>query len=129
MQILNLTQHTATTEQTAAGVIDLGPDQRAVLAQWLTFTSCPTRQEVLERAAQIAGGAASDSRTLGNVPVCTADHGGGAPFLMGALETALIARGIKPLYAFSVRESVESVDSTGKVTKTAVFRHAGFVPA
>lgn len=129
MQIINLTQHTATPDQIDAGVIDLNPSQRAILAQWLTFTSCPTRQEVLERAALIAGGAANDSRALGDVPMCGAAMIGGAPFLMGALETALVARGIKPLYAFSTRESVESVDSTGKVTKTAVFRHAGFVPA
>lgn len=128
MQIINLTQHTATPDQIDAGVIDLNPSQRAILAQWLTFNACPTRQEVLERAALIAGGAANDSRALGDVPLCTAAMIGGAPFLMGALETALVARGIKPLYAFSVRESVESVDSTGKVTKTAVFRHAGFVP-
>jgi hypothetical protein len=54
---------------------------------------------------------------------------GGAPFLMGPLETALRARGFSPVYAFSVRESVERTTATGAVEKTATFRHAGFVTA
>ena len=52
---------------------------------------------------------------------------GGAPFLMGPLERALISRGIFPAYAFSRREVVEKATADGEVTKTAVFRHEGFV--
>lgn len=47
---------------------------------------------------------------------------------MGALERALINEGIKPLYAFSLRESVERVVD-GKTVKTTVFHHLGFVKA
>lgn len=54
---------------------------------------------------------------------------GGAPFLMAPLEGALRTRGVIPLYAFSVRESVEEALPDGSVRKTQVFRHAGFVPA
>jgi len=52
---------------------------------------------------------------------------GGAPFLMSALEDALVIAGITPLYAFSVRESVEAEQADGSVRKVAVFRHLGFV--
>jgi hypothetical protein len=54
---------------------------------------------------------------------------GGAPYLMGPLEAALKAVGVKPIYAFSVRESVENTLPDGRVVKTAVFRHLGFVEA
>lgn len=46
---------------------------------------------------------------------------------MGALERALIAKGVKPVYAFSARESVDHVQADGSVRKVAVFRHLGFV--
>ena len=52
---------------------------------------------------------------------------GGAPYLMSALEAALKERGIQPLYAFSQRESVEKVNPDGSVTKTAIFKHAGYI--
>ena len=52
---------------------------------------------------------------------------GGAPFFMGALEAALYRRDLTPLYAFSRREVVEKATDDGAVTKTAVFRHEGFV--
>jgi hypothetical protein len=52
---------------------------------------------------------------------------GGAPYLMAPLESALRAHGITPVYAFSVRESVDQVQPDGSVRKVAVFRHAGFV--
>ncbi len=41
----------------------------------------------------------------------------------------LAYRGITPLYAFTRRESVEEVLPDGSTRKTAVFRHAGFIPA
>jgi len=45
---------------------------------------------------------------------------------MGALERALQKRGIKPLYAFSERVSVEKVIDC-VVVKTNEFKHMGFV--
>ena len=47
--ILNLTQHPATPEQIAAGVVDLQGDQLADLKTLLTFEQLPTRQEIEER--------------------------------------------------------------------------------
>ena len=54
---------------------------------------------------------------------------GGAPFFMSALERALLDVGITPLYAFSIRESVEKAAEDGTVTKINVFKHVGFVEA
>ena len=47
--------------------------------------------------------------------------------MMGQLEAALRALEVQPLYAFSVRESVETTLPDGSVVKTAVFKHGGFV--
>jgi len=42
---------------------------------------------------------------------------------------ALRDQGIEPVYAFSVRESIEQTQPDGSVRKVNVFRHAGFVDA
>jgi hypothetical protein len=54
---------------------------------------------------------------------------GGAPFLMAHLQYDLFEKRIKPLYAFSVRESVENTLPDGRVIKTAAFKHLGFYEA
>ena len=51
---------------------------------------------------------------------------GGAPFFMGILEQELKKQGIKPVYAFSQRESVDKEMADGSVQKVAVFKHLGF---
>jgi hypothetical protein len=127
MRILNLTQHPATPEQVAAGVVDLTPAQRVFVSQWLTFEDVPTQRQIKSRAALLAQAAANDSVGVGEVGQFDAAMIGGAPYLMGPLEEALCQQGIKPLYAFSRRESVETIAADGSVTKTNVFRHAGFV--
>lgn len=127
--IVNLTQHQSTPEQISAGVVDLPPAEREALAALLTFDTLPTRQEIENRAADIAelaaynglGGDDTDSPHVGAAMI------GGAPYLMPALEKALQAVCITPLYAFSVRESVEQPQADGSVRKVNVFRHAGFV--
>ena len=124
MRILNLTQHASTPEQ---GCYDLQRQDLADLKRLLTFQSLPTRQEILYRAAVIADLA---DATIGDTPTMSrAAMIGGAPFLMGPLEAALKERGITPLYAFSVRESVDEVLPDGSVRKVAVFCHKGFIEA
>ena len=137
--ILNLTQHTATPEQQAAGVIDLSEPELSKLRRLLTFETLPTAEEIFRRAKAIARLAEYEAaRRLGLTDVGghpaadLTNHGvsamiGGAPYLMATLERALRARGIKPLYAFSRRESVEQTMPDGSVRKMAVFRHLGFV--
>jgi hypothetical protein len=115
--IINLTQHTASADQRAAGVADVQPRERLVTL--LTFDTAPSRAEISRRADEIAAIAAGAEAAMI----------GGAPFLMSALERALEKRGVKALYAFSVRESVEETLPDGSVRKVNVFKHAGFVPA
>jgi hypothetical protein len=127
MRILNLTQHAATPEQRQAGVVDLTPAQREVVSIWLTFETPPSRPVIKTRAQLLAQAAADDSSMVGKVGPFDAAMIGGAPYLMGPLEDALLDLCIVPLYAFSKRESVETIGSDGSVTKTNVFRHGGFV--
>jgi hypothetical protein len=129
--ILNLTQHTATHEQIAHGVVDLPAEARERLTVLLTVNTLPTWHEIIERCENIAelacqNGLGGDE---GDDPHPTHAMIGGAPAMMGPLEAALRAVGIKPLYAFSTRESVETVQADGSVRKTAVFRHVGWWPA
>lgn len=118
--ILNLTQHKATSEQLTAGVIDLTDYDRSLLANALTFNELPALATLHDRANSVAMMAAGHSGARSAMI-------GGAPYFMRHLEDALWAVGIRPLYAFSIRESVERTRPDGTVEKTAVFRHAGFV--
>lgn len=123
--ILNITQHPATPEQIAAGVVDLPAENRSALCALLTFDALPTRTEI-EDAAEAIALIADD-----HLPE-SGDHQamiGGAPWLMAPLESALREQRIKPVYAFSRRESVEQTQPDGSVRKVNVFRHAGFVSA
>jgi hypothetical protein len=64
MQIINLTQHPATPEQRAAGVVDLSPEGRETISRLLTFADIPEGAEVRVRAGMLAQIAAGDSRRL-----------------------------------------------------------------
>lgn len=117
--IANLTQHPATPEQLASGVKDFTGAELVQLKALLTFTTLPNAYEVHRRARGIAAIAA-------HVP-CTAVMIGGAGYLMPALETELQLLGISALHAFTERHAVETVGADGQVTKTAIFKHVGFV--
>lgn len=128
--IINLTQHPATVEQVEAGVIDLPQGiLRESLLRALTFESMPTKQNIDDRAEYIAllaigNGLGGD---YDQDPIPWAAMIGGAPWLMSALESALMDHGIEPLYAFSVRDSAEKSMPDGSVQKINVFRHIGFI--
>ena len=119
--ILNITQHPATAEQRSAGVADLTGADLSALQDLLTFGELPTEESLSVRAAQVAELVANHGATTAMI--------GGAPYFMSPLERALLFVGVAPIYAFSVRESVETVRTDGSVAKVAVFRHLGFVPA
>ena len=128
MMIINLTQHPATPDQIAAGVIDLTGAERYALIDALTFDTPPSAPEIARRAEMIAtiaiynGIGGDDDDVVFNFAMI-----GGAPYLMSALESTLLDHGIAPVYAFSKRVSVESIDTDGAVTKVNKFIHAGFV--
>lgn len=120
MQIINLTQHPATPEQRAAGVVDFDEPHLSRLRMLLTFDDLPDENQVYDRSVAIAEMAESSG--------CSYAMLGGAPFLMAPLEREVAHRSMEPLYAFSRRESVEEAQPDGSVRKINVFRHAGFVP-
>jgi len=117
--ILNLTQHDATADQIAAGVVE--PADKEAVRSLITFEKLPSREEIEAAAEAVAK--IADEGEFEQVMI------GGAPFFMSPLEYALACRGITPLYAFSRRESVDVPDGNGGVRKTQVFRHEGFVEA
>ena len=117
MSILNLTQHDSTPEQRNQGVVE--PEDKATVRGLLTFNAIPSKEEMAERASKLAAVAVNEK--------CGSAMIGGAPYFMSALELALKERGVKPMYAFSVRESVDVAQADGSVRKMAIFRHLGFV--
>jgi hypothetical protein len=117
INILNLTQHAPTPEQRAEGVGE--PP-----AEWLAVANFDDLATVGEDVAQAVNVAVRLARESG------ATHAmiGGAPFLMPPLAAALARAGVEPIFAFSVRESVEQPQPDGSVRKVAIFRHRGWVP-
>ena len=119
--ILNLTQHKATAEQIAAGVVDLEGEEREALIALLTFEELPDRATICKAAVKITQFAGYHGAKDAMI--------GGAPFLMAPLQQELASAGIRAQYAFSTRESVEATQADGSVKKVAIFRHVGFVMA
>ena len=122
MLIINLTQHAASPKQLEAGVVEPRPEHKSLIREALTFDSAPSGVEIRERATKLALLASTEAG-----PRAACAMIGGAPYLMGALESALRAADVKPIYAFSTRESVDQAQADGSIRKVAVFRHAGFV--
>jgi len=116
---MNLTQHPATPEQVDAGVIEPSSELKGKVRDLLTFEDIPSKPEMTARAEALAEIVKKEGYSIALV--------GGAPFFMSTLEKALIREGIKPVYAFSRRESVETTLPDGSVVKKNVFRHLGFV--
>lgn len=123
--VVNLTQHASTPEQWGMGVVDLPEDIAKVLREDLTFEEIPSSKDLEERAAKIV--ALLKGAQGGNLLPRQEVMIGGAPYFMAPLERALRAEGIRPLYAFSRRESVDELLPNGGVKKVTVFRHVGFV--
>lgn len=121
MTILNLTQHKANAAQKLEGVFD--PANKAMIEELLTFTTIPSKNTLHRRAKALANVVSQFENYKGRVMI------GGAPYLMPYLEDALIDIGCTPVYAFSIRDSVEEVLPDGTTIKKAVFVHLGFVEA
>jgi hypothetical protein len=117
MVIINLTQHVATADQRAVGVVDMA--DRQLVCDLLNFEELPTNEQMRNRAETLA--------SLIDMPANTQVMIGGAPFFMAFLIESLKKRGFRPLFAFSKRVSVENVGEDGRVVKTSVFKHEGFI--
>ena len=116
MKIANLTQHAATPAQVDAGVFDLLTDEQK--NELLNFDVIPKHVDLFNHAFALA--------TIAKKSGADAAMIGGAPYLMGVLEGTLKIAGIKPLYAFSKRNSVDVHNADGTVSKKVVFEHLGF---
>ena len=115
-QILNLTQHLCTPDQVKAGVHE--PVHKDKVQSLITFTSIPTEMGMRSRAEKLAYMTKEDGYQAAMI--------GGAPFFMAILEDELKKQGIKPVYAFSQRESIDKEMPDGSVQKINVFKHIGF---
>ena len=120
-KIINLTQHRPTQEQLDAGVLEPAEGTKKEVRELLTFNELPTKVEIRGRAEQLALIAKKSGVSKALI--------GGAPYLMGALENALKAKGIQPLYAFSKRVVTEVALPDGSVEKKQIFKHEGFIEA
>lgn len=118
-KILNLTQHVATPDQIAAGIVE--PALKAAVQLLITFDELPGADHLRDCAMRLSALALADPSYDGVVMI------GGAPYFMAPLERALRVCGIRTLYAFAKRESVDVAQADGSIKKTQVFRHAGFV--
>jgi hypothetical protein len=118
---LNLTQHQATPEQQAAGVVDTAPKTQGRIATLLTFNDLPERAMIRNRAR--------DPATLAKDLGAKSALIGGEPFLTPLLANHLTAMRIHPLFAFSMRDSEEQVQPDGSIRNVVVSRHIGYAPA
>jgi hypothetical protein len=101
------------------GCVELPEELQNEVRNLITFNEIPSDCEMRARAvrvAEIATESGADSAMIG-----------GAPYFQRYLEEELLVRGVEPVFAFSKRESVESIQEDGSVQKTFVFRHTGFV--
>ena len=115
--ILNLTQHQATPDQIAAGVME--PSDKEKVQALLTFNYLPSMEEIYERAEALSDLASECGATQVMI--------GGAPYLMAPLQECLTRRRILPLYSFTERVSEDVPQTDGTTRKVSVFRHVGFV--
>jgi len=120
--ILNLTQHVGTAEQ--EGLIE--PQNKDLIQKLLTFDNPPTGEEIIERAEKLADIA---EKELNKETVDKEVMIGGAPFLMGPLEIALLQKNILPYYSFSRRTSEEIKQADGTIKKIQIFKHEKFILA
>lgn len=137
MIILNLTQHQASAEQIAAGVVDLTEADARYVRAALTAESLEeldsendlgTREDraaIIADRAVIVASEIQDRQPDERIAAMI----GGAPWLMAPLELELKERGFGVVYAFSRRVSEEQLQADGSVRKVNVFRHVGWVPA
>jgi len=119
MNILNLTQHAATEDQLAGGVIDLQGELKAALVAAITFPPVYDHDMLVSRAKRVVGIVRDAQVDCGHVMI------GGMPSFMPVLQQVLQEAGYHVGYACTDRVSVDVPDGNGGVRKTSVFKHVG----
>lgn len=125
--IINLTQHELTPEQKAFIDIECHTDRQKV-KDLLTFTKLPTREEIVYRALDLAAIVENIIDQDEHVDMFLVLIGG-APYLMKPLIEELKRLGVTPVFSYTDRVSVETMQPDGSVVKTQVFKHLGYVEA
>jgi len=151
-KIVNLTQHTATESQAAAGLADLPTAERLELSKLLTVPADALKasdefldydlsgraQEIVsrwavpaiaERIRSAAGADADDDADVIRVhrqAAAVRFMVGGQADLMEYLEAAIRRVGGIPVRALTERVSEDQTQPDGSVRKVAVFRHLRF---
>lgn len=125
--IINLTQHELTPEQKEFVDIECHTDRNKV-KELLTFTKLPTQIQILHRALDLAAIVQNivDQDEHINLFLVLI---GGAPYLMKPLIEELKEIGVTPVFSYTDRVSVETMQPDGSVIKTQVFKHLGYVEA
>lgn len=134
MKILNLTCHTATFGQIAAGVVEFtSPERFERLLSLLKFNTAPSELLVKSRTMAIVALAMEEIDFQHKGKEVEYDEWGvmlgGALWLMKPLTNEFGRSRVVPMFAFSERKSVETMLPNGQVEKTQVFKHAGWVKA
>ena len=117
MNIINLTQHIATQDQEDEGVFE--PENKQVVQDLITFTSLPTKEDMIDRAKKLAEIALQSKANFAMV--------GGAAYFVPTLENELRAVGIKPIHSFTQRVSEDRLMPDGATQKSSVFKHTGWI--
>ena len=120
-KIINLTQHSFTIDQ-LQDIESKGLDVVEIDQSFKSLLNFETLPET-----HIVRGRADDLSLIAEEAGASFAMIGGAPYLMAPLEESLFRRGIKPLYAFSVRSSIERTKEDGTVEKLSIFKHLGFI--
>lgn len=123
MRILNMTQHEATRDQIAAGVVQPVRADHERVKEIITFEELPELSQLKWRARRFAELARALLQKYG----CEAVMIGGTPYFAAEQERALWESGIRFCYAFSQRDSIDETQPDGSVVKRTVFKHAGFI--
>ena len=119
-KILNLTQHNASPQQVAAGVVE--PQDKESVRDIITFKEMPDGETLKEKAVALANVAKSEGYDRVMI--------GGAPYFNSVVETACKAVGVQPVYAYTAPPVSKVVNNPdGSVTTTKVFEFKGFIEA
>lgn len=134
MKILNLTCHTATSGQIAAGVVEFTSHERFErLLSLLKFDTAPSELLVKSRTMAIVALAMEEIDFQSKGQEVGYDEWqvmlGGALWLMKPLTDGFMRSRVVPVFAFSERKSLETPLANGTVQKVVVFEHAGWVKA
>ena len=125
--IINLTQHELTPEQREFIDIECHTDRQKV-KDLLTFTKLPSKEDIYYRALDLAAIVENIIDQDEHVDLFLVLVGG-APYLMKPLIEELKRLEVIPVFSYTDRVSVETMQPDGSIVKTQVFKHLGFVEA